>query len=301
MSRRVLLLLVLLVSFVSLEARQKDVVDTYHVSFKKGNYFDTDLAWKVLKESFLNIGGDLYNIAATPLRYPLATAGYLGLVGGLVAVDKPVTTFYHQHIEKSLDLYKLPKILFTQSYISAEESWIGAGILVQYLAGFALGDEKSQATALMATKAVLYSLGITHFALKSITGRNRPQPDLIHCDDTNPYRTCDPYDFKPFQSPKFTGSNRTSMPSYHLTLYFSLAKVYQEMYNNYVIPYSVLALLFMSNIKGHHHWVSDMVGGAIVGTLIGDQIVRNYKKDKMQQAGLRIIPVRNGIGFHYTF
>ena len=272
------------------------------IHYASGKYFDTQLAWHVLKQSFFNIKGDLYNIAAEPFRDPLKTAGYLGLVGGLVAVDKPLTNFYHQYIEDPLDIYRLPKVpLFTASYISAEESWIGLGILSHYLVGFALGDEKSQATALMAAKATIYSLGITHTLLKSLTGRNRPQPDLVHCDDTNKYRTCNPYDFQPFHSFQFTGSNRTSMPSYHLTLYFSLAKVYQEMYDNYLIPYSALALIFASHIRGHHHWVSDMVGGAIVGTLIGSQVVRNYKHERREEEGVQIIPYANGVGFQYRF
>ncbi|WP_297815818.1 hypothetical protein [uncultured Polaribacter sp.] len=49
-------------------------------------------------------------------------------------------------------------------------------------------------------------------------------------------------------------------------------------YDNYWIPYGVMSAVFFSNVKGHQHWFSDMVAGAIVGTLIGRSVVRSSWK-----------------------
>ena len=92
------------------------------------------------------------------------------------------------------------------------------------------------------------------------------------------------------------------MPSFHLTMYFSVAKVYQEMYDNYWLPYGVLALIFASNIKGHHHWVGDMVAGGIIGTMIGSQVVSNYRNRYLKkQSDFTISPTGKGVSFQYRF
>jgi len=84
-------------------------------------------------------------------------------------------------------------------------------------------------------------------------------------------------------------------------MYFSVAKVYQEMYDNYWLPYSTLAVIFVSDIKGHNHWVSDMVAGGIIGTFIGTQIVSSYKSNSKEKTGFSLIPIRNGLALSYTY
>jgi hypothetical protein len=86
-------------------------------------------------------------------------------------------------------------------------------------------------------------------------------------------------------------------------MYFSVAQVYAQMYDNYWLPYGALALIFASNIRGHHHWVGDMVAGGIVGTLIGRQVVSNYRNHyhKTKASDFQILPTSNGIGFSYRF
>jgi len=275
--------------------------EEYH--FKTGTPFDTDLAWKVLRQSLQAVPSDLYRIATAPFRYPGQTLLYGGLVGGLVAADKPITTFYQEHIEEPLDLYKLPTLFYSSAITHGADSWLVYGSVAHYLTGFALGDEKSQVTAIMAMKAMTYSYLVDHVLLKSVFGRRRPMNDLKHCTDANPTHTCNPHDFSPFQPLHFNAEDgRTSMPSFHLTMYFSVAKVYQEMYDNYWLPYGVLALIFSSNIKGHHHWVGDMVAGGIIGTMIGSQVVSNYRNRYLKkQSDFTISPTGKGVIFQYRF
>ena len=273
-------------------------------TYQTGNYFDTDIAKRVLRRSFTAIPSDLYGIASAPFQNPAATLKYAGIIGGIIAFDRPITTLYQRHVEEPLDIYSLPTLFYRTSFTHGADSWLVYGILGHYLGGFALGDEKSQVTAIMAAKAMAYSVVFDQLLIKSLFGRRRPKNDLYHNTDANPTHTSDPHDFSPFQ-PFHIGAadGRTSLASFHLTMYFSMAKVYSEMYDNYWLPYGALALIFASNIKGHHHWVGDMVAGGIIGTLIGHQIVSNYhnRYDKKRESDFQIIPSGNGVGFSYRF
>ncbi len=272
--------------------------------YEKGDYFDMDIAKRVLKRSIGIIPSDLYHIASAPFKNPQNTLRYMGIVGTIMAFDKPITTFYQQNIETPLAFYSLPTLFKPTPITSGADGWLVYGSIAQYLGGFALGDEKTQVTAIMAMKAIGYSYFIDHVFLKSILGRRRPKSDLYHDYDPNPTHTSNPHDFSPFQPLHFDAHDgRTSFPSFHLTMYFSVAKVYQEMYDNYWLPYGALAIVFASNIRGHHHWVGDMVGGAIIGTLIGHEIVSNYRNryHKGKASNFNIYPIDNGIGFTYRF
>jgi len=277
---------------------------TERYTYEKGSYFDTDIAWRVLKRSLGTVPNDLYHIAAAPFRNPARTLKYSALVGGIIAFDRPITTFYQQHIEAPLDIYKFPQIFKKTSITKGADGWLVYGSIAHYLGGFALGDEKSQVTAIMAMKAMSYSYLFDHLLLKSLFGRRRPKNDLYHDTDPNPTHTSDPHDFSPFQPIHFHAEDgRTSLPSFHLTMYFSMARVYAEMYENYWLPYGALALVFASNIRGHHHWVGDMVAGAFVGTMIGHEVVKNYRDryHRTKQSNLQIIPSTKGVGFSYRF
>jgi len=276
---------------------------TVYSDFKKGDFFDLDIAKKSLTKAVGDVPTDLYNIATTPFKNPLQTLGYLGAVGALVAVDKETTVFYQQSIENPLDLYSLPTVVYDSPLTHGADSWLVFGTLAHYLGGFALGDEKSQVTSLLAMKSIGYSYAVSHVLLKSITGRNRPKDDLSDCksEGSSKWDSCDPFDFGNSREEYFKSHQKaTAMPSFHVTMYFSLAKVYQEMYDNYLIPYSMLALIYASDIKGHQHWVSDMVAGGIVGTFIGNQVVSSYR-DKDDSNGFSVVPVHGGIGLSYTY
>ena len=91
----------------------------------------------------------------------------------------------------------------------------------------------------------------------------------------------------------------TSFPSFHYTLYASVARVYAKMYHNNWLPYGIAALLMGSDFKGHHHWVSDAVVGSIVGTEIGNVVVDNYQGVTPAHRPVTLVPAAcdpNGIG-----
>jgi hypothetical protein len=57
-----------------------------------------------------------------------------------------------------------------------------------------------------------------------------------------------------------------------------------------------MTAVFLAEIKEHRHWVSDMVAGGIIGTVIGRSIVRSSWKargllpDKEKEIAIQCIP-----------
>lgn len=147
-----------------------------------------------------------------------------------------------------------------------------------YIGSVLSNSEKGQFVGINSFKAIAYSTLITQVSLKTIFSRNRPNRPLN--SGSRAFHTDDNWDFFNgrqntiiFQDPK-----GTSFPSMHVTTYFALAKVLQMEYDNYLIPYGLMSVVFFSNVKAHEHWFSDMVVGGLVGTLIGRSIVRSSWK-----------------------
>ncbi len=90
------------------------------------------------------------------------------------------------------------------------------------------------------------------------------------------------------------------MPSFHFTLYFSTARVYAGVYDNWIIPYGIAAALALNSAEGHNHWVSDMVAGALIGTGIGQIVLSNYDERKREAMGM-VIPIVSSKGVGAAF
>jgi membrane-associated phospholipid phosphatase len=251
------------------------------------------------------VGTDIKSIFRTPIEEPKKTLKWVGIVGGLVLVDRPVTQFYQEHVEPALN-WKLNSI---SPGLEGADGYIVYGVGAQFLGASMFGDTKGRDTAFLAGKSMAYSVLVTHLLLKPIFGRNRPSPDLSSCPSATPPYTCDPYDFGHHYWPQIGSvEGGSAMPSFHFTMYFSVARVYQLSYDNYWVPYSLAALAATSNIYGHHHWVSDMVAGSLLGTLIGTKVYRNYEKagGVGSQGGNRLVmPIldqdRVGISYYARF
>jgi membrane-associated phospholipid phosphatase len=261
---------------------------TDSLAIKKENRFK--VAGSVIANSVLSIPGDFsamgHNISSDWKR----TAIYTGGIIGLIAVDKQTTGFWHDSVEPNID-YHLPNIdIFKKnnSNIGGNDLYILYPIIGLYAGSLALNNKKGQFVAVNAVKAVTYSYVISHLFLKTITARNRPQRKI---NDDNPVVapwTKDPWDFGNFHQVNFQPNspdvNGNSFPSFHTTFYFSVAKVFQMEYNNYWIPYTIATGVFLSDIKGHDHWVSDLVVGGLVGTIIGRSIVNSSRKQMAKNA-----------------
>ena len=257
---------------------QHDTLEIKHDSLKikKENRFK--VAGSVLADGLFSVPGDFsamgHTISSDWKRTALYTAGIIGLI----AVDKYTTGFWHDHVEPNID-YSLPKIDSPIPHVIETDSYIVYPILGLYAGSLIINNKKGQVVAVNAIKSLAYSYVISQIVLKTVTSRKRPQRRL---NDDNPVKepwTKNPWDFGNYDQIHFThGGDATSFPSFHATSYFAVAKVFQMEYNNYWIPYTFVTVVFLSDIKSHYHWVSDLLVGGLIGTIIGRSIVISSRK-----------------------
>lgn len=248
---------------------------------KKDNIFKT--SGKVIKNSVISVPKDFFFMG----REVSADLGKTGLyvlgTASLILTDKVTTRFLHQHIEPNV-MYSLPNISVFSKKTSFEgvvgnNAYMTYPIIGLYLGSLVSNKEKGQYVAMNAFKSLTHSLIISQLALKTVFGRNRPIRPLNTKDQNIAPWTRDNLDFFNGREKYFEADEKaSSFPSFHATAYFAMAKVFQMEYDNYWIPYGFMSIVFLADIKEHNHWVSDMVVGGLVGTIIGRSIVKNSWK-----------------------
>lgn len=237
-------------------------------------------------------GKELAEIGLFPFQEPvIAGAAALG-VGLAVANDYKLTAWYQDNIEPAFDWFTPRPIIPPGgnapgflSRISYEDQYMLLGMGLTYAYGFAFNDERAQVAALLSAKAVTYSFITTQLVLKPVIGRMRPIPGLSSYTGTEADARSIGYSTNPFLFSKapgiqINGRVGTAFPSFHYTQYFAVARVYSGVYDNSWIPYAVAGVAAVSNIRGHNHWVGDMLAGAVVGTVIGQTVLNNYSERK---------------------
>ena len=308
--KKPILLLLILTHFVSYYQNQ-----TINQNFTtKKTHLQT--AGYVIKTSFNTIPSDFVYLGIEFSNDWKRTGYYAAGVLGLVLTDKITTKFWHNTIEPAID-YKLPDIsLFKNegrayTWLKGNDAYMSYPIIGLYLGSLITNNEKGQFASANAVKAIAYSTLVSQLALKTIFGRNRPNRPLDAANIQEPW-TNDNLDF--FNSREFTvysAPEASAFPSLHATAFFAIAKVFQMEYDNYWIPYGFMSAIFLADVKGHNHWVSDMVVGGILGTLIGRSIVksswkaRGLLKEKEKKYVINYIPRVSeeftGLTIHCTF
>ncbi len=271
-------------------------VDTGEARFEKAS--------RVFSQSMSGIGAELGDIASFPFRDPGSFGVFALGVGALTLVDEQTTKAYQKTFIPIGERFNLPDLVDIDN-LTVDAQYLALGVAGTYAYGLAANDERSQVAALLATKAVAYSYLTSHLVLKTAFGRIRPVKDLANHKGPTGNFTTDPYDFFNSTGVHFdTEPYATAMPSFHFTMYFSTARVYSGVYDNYLIPYGIAAALALQSAEGHNHWVSDMVAGALIGTGIGNVILNNYE-DRRGGIDMSFTPIASskgaGLGFQMRF
>ncbi|MBG7611711.1 phosphatase PAP2 family protein [Polaribacter sp. BAL334] len=262
----------------------------------------------VVKTSFNTIPSDFVYLGKEFSDDWAKTGYYAAGILGLIATDKITTKFWQDNVEKTID-YRLPNITphflrdSKNEWIKGVNAYLTYPVIGVYIGSLIANNEKGQYVGVNAFKAIAYSTLITQVTLKTVFGRNRPdeplnsgispQPEFPNGGFTN-----NNWDFFNGRDKYILSHPRGSaFPSMHVTTYFALAKVLQMEYDNYWVPYSLMTVVFFTNVGAHNHWISDMVLGGVVGTLIGRSIVRSswrargiLEKNKNQRLTLNYIP-----------
>jgi membrane-associated phospholipid phosphatase len=126
-----------------------------------------------------------------------------------------------------------------------------------YLGGLVAGDNKAQETALDGFIASLIAGGVITPFLKEAVGRSRPSAHL------------GVYDFHPF-------SGAASFPSGETTQAFVVGSVVAAEYPKpwvEIVSYGTATLVAYARMRENAHFASDVLAGAIIGTVVGRAVV----------------------------
>ena len=222
--------------------------------------------------------------AAEPLASPLdhvgASAsgafGWPGIVwhGGAVAASFAIALSGADHQAR----LALPRHAGTVSSDIARVSVVAGYVLppialVSYGVGWLVGSRPGARLGAAAVQSLAFTLGAT-FTVKALVGRPFP---LHGGDPAAPDRYDHPEYAREIGPPSLT---RTAWPSGHTAVVFSLASsLTWASPGRWWVPaisYPLAALVGYGMVAGDHHWLSDVVAGAMVGQAVGQAVGRQF-------------------------
>jgi PAP2 superfamily len=197
---------------------------------------------------------DVRHVVTSPARWDETdwhNAGWasLAVVGTALAIDRPLRDEMLRHGGNSSFVTQVER--FGAQYAPG----VVGGF---YIVGVLTDDETSMQVAQDGLAASLIASGIITPAIKLVAGRSRPR-------DNNGI-----YYFKPFSN------GNSSFPSGHTTEAFALASVIANHYDETWVTctsYSIAGLVGLARTYHQAHFASDVLAGAMIGTLVGKSVV----------------------------
>ena len=224
---------------------------------------------------------DIQHVVSAPLRWnetEWQQAGWasLGILGTAVIIDRPLQTEMRRHAPNN-----------NRAIVQVERfgAQYAVGVVGAFYAVGLAGNGTAAQVAQDGLAASLIASGLISPAIKLAVGRSRPRANLGSAN------------FHPFTDPN------ASFPSGHTTEAFTLAAVISEHYDErwiQVSAYSVAGLVGLARNYHDAHFASDVLAGALIGTLVGQSVVAHNAslRDKKitlipdfsgHQAGLQLV------------
>ena len=207
---------------------------------------------------------DVQHVLTAPVRWDTKQWLWAGAaVGGLAAMtllDKSFSEFIERNHNPTTDT------------VSTHVSKFGAEYSLVVLAGYYVGGQlwdspKARSVAQDGIAASIIASGMITPTLKLVFGRAR------HDQGEGPY------DFDPFNT------KTDSFPSGHTTQAFAVASVVAAHYDSIWVKlsaYGAASLVGYSRIQKNKHWPTDVAAGALIGTLVGNSVVRFNQQHRSQ-------------------
>ena len=206
------------------------------------------------------VADDVRHVITAPARWQksdwrdlgLATIGVIGIAA---IADRPVRDEMRRHIPND-NRFMLEVERFGADYSLA----VLGGF---YLAGSLGSNDTAAAVAQDGLAASLIASGMITPTIKFIAGRARPRENTGFAD------------FHPFSKDHTANS---SFPSGHTTQAFALASVVASHYEESWVKYSSYTVAGLAGIaRSYHdaHFTSDVLAGALIGTLVGQSVVEH--------------------------
>lgn len=212
---------------------------------------------------------DAWHIVGAPLRWDgqnwLWAGGAILGVGAVSLADTSIRNLAQRHRSGTSNAIAE---FFNPFGLKAKYAVMGGF----YLTGLIVRDERAKAVALDALAARLIASGIVTSTFMGVVGRSRPWEDGR------------PYVFRPF-------GGSTSFPSGHVTAAFAFASTIAAHYDQLwvkVLTYGVATGVGLARINDNAHFASDVAAGALIGTLVGNAVVRF---NRAQRGRLRFVPL----------
>lgn len=218
---------------------------------------------------------DTRDILTSPLRWDRHDWLLAGGLTGLVAVSAVLDGGIKRESQETITPQRHAFTKNAQRF-GAEGSWLVLGAFQAY--GYFAEDTKAKAVAMDGVSASIIAAGIITPLMKFTVGRVRPNAS----DHT--------FDLKPF-------SGNYSFPSGHVTQAFAVASVISAHYDQWWVQglsYGLAGAVGYSRIEQNSHYASDVVAGAIIGTIVGRTIVKRHSKPR--QWTLTMTPYWGGQG-----
>jgi len=186
------------------------------------------------------------------LRFGVASSA-VGL--SMAVLDKPAENLVQRNRNHATDLFAKRVEPFGRHYPSAVIiGWYGAGLIFK--------DSTAKTAALDAASATTIASLVVTPLLKEVFGRRRP------------WENQGPHHFEPF-------SGAESFPSGHSMRAFTLASVMASHYRRTWVKitcYTLAGLVAWSRMEYDVHYLSDVMGGAAIGTSIGLCVTKLNRK-----------------------
>lgn len=182
----------------------------------------------------------------------------LGIAGVAVLLDRPVRDEMRRHTPND------SSFMLQVERLGKEYSLVLLGGF--YVAGALGNDEKAADVAEDGLSAILIASGIITPAMKYVTGRSRPRDN----DGIANFH----WFSKGYQS------SNSSFPSGHATHAFALAAVFSNHYEEKWVAwtsYTTASLVGIARSYHGAHFTSDILTGALIGTLVGRSVVAHNK------------------------
>ena len=217
------------------------------------------------KAYFKKYWTDTKAIVTSPARWQQKDWITLGVLvsgtGSLMFADQSIVDFAQENRSNELDHFSAN---FLEPFDLEYSMIVMSGFFAH---GILAKNKKNVSTALLAFESYVLAGLITRIP-KNLSGRERPDNWV----GDGPFV---------FNGP-FHGN---SFPSGHSTASFAIASVIANQYRDHkwvpVVAYSVATITGLSRVYDNKHWLSDVVAGAVIGTLVGNLVSHRTSNSKL--------------------
>src|SRR6476659_876045 len=232
---------------------------------------------------FPQIPSDAARIATAPLHWEGGDWAKFGLgvaaVGGAILLDRDLRQIVERNSSSGL--------LRVANDVAPLGSYYSFGVLgAFYLGGKAFHNEKALSVAQDGLVSSLIAAGVITPVLKIAVSRQRPgSADTTFDRD----------------------SGGTSFPSGHTTQAFAVASAIAAHYDSFWVraaAYSLAGLVGLSRMQQGEHYASDVLAGALIGTAVGNAVVKFHESERLHIAFAPSMNPRPGgvaIGLRFDF